>query len=123
MESWISNFSLRSRPCRKALRASSEEVVIRIFPAAVDSLASAVVFVSVLSATFEQPVRPTVKARIRESGIRMDLVRDIAVLLRSLRRKEVSRLASRLGESLAVNLRLLFTIHGVFPMLRVVNFF
>src|SRR5687768_14965784 len=105
MESWINNFSLRSRPCRKALRASSEEVVIGILPAELDSLFSVVVFVSVVSATLEHPVRLTMKARIRESRIRMDLLRDIAVLLQTLRRKEVSRLASRLGESLGFYLR------------------
>src|ERR1700686_1398810 len=82
IESCISNFSLRSRPCRNSFRASSEEVVMGILPAAFGSVFVATAFLLVLSATFAQPLSATVAATIRETKRSLDLLRDIVFLLR-----------------------------------------
>src|SRR4030095_5644709 len=82
MDSWIRSFSLRSRPCRNSLRASSEEVVTGILPAAFGSALVATGFLLVLSSTFAQPLRATVAATDKANKKMINLFRDIGVLLR-----------------------------------------
>src|SRR5437762_14320936 len=91
MESWISSFSLRSRPCRNSFRASSEEVVTGILPAALGSVFAASGLLLVLSATLVQPVSAAVAAATRASKRSMNLLRDIVFSFECSRRVNVSR--------------------------------
>jgi hypothetical protein len=90
----MSNFSLRSRPFRNSFRASSEAVVTGILSAAPGSVLVATELL-LLSATFAQPMKLTVAAKIRESNRRIDLLRDIGFLLRVFAQEDESRLAFR----------------------------
>src|SRR6185436_751869 len=74
MESCVSSFSERSRPCTNSFRASSEEVVMGIFP---PLLLAAPAAGALPSSTLAQLLRATTEAiTIDKKGIR-DLLRCI----------------------------------------------